>query len=489
MSSQTPNLLVLLPPRAAGLSARVLAAGATPVIDLSEGGQSPNPWPVGAWVRVRPDQEPAGQEGILYTGSADPVPGRATWLESKEPVTAPQGIAGVLLRGREAGGFSGERDGLEMLAQQQGTQPDGSCVLEAGLGPDTAASAVALGAVGVLIREQLYGLPELLGPHLRAKALRSGDLSSRVVAGVRVTASSLSPVVRRLADGEDPHTLWANWDSADDDVAKAFPAGQGLALAAGLVQRHESLEGILSAYKTAMTHARARAGGASAWTHGGAAGRSLSALRASNGKAVIATTGGNVGSGVLWQLAAWEGLAVAGAPLVGALATGQPVAAPISEVESGRAAFEQYVAKAPPQAAGSVLSGSALSDVPMPSSDEVGPSNHSGEAIAIVGLGCVLPDSPDIDTFWNNLRTGQDSIIEVPSDRWDAALYWVKERGVPDRTYSKIGGFVRDFKFKAREFRIPPKMASFIDKVQQMTLVAVKEALEHPWIRMHGHTQ
>ena len=468
MSSQTPHLLVLLPPRAAGLCARVRAAGGTPVIDLSEGGQAPSPWPEGAWVRIQPGQEPVGEEGVLLTGSADPVPGRSTWLESAEPMTAPEGIEGIVLRGREAGGFCGEQDGLEMLALQKG-----SCVLEAGLGPDTAASAVAMGAAGVLIREQLYALPELLGPHLRAKALRSGDLASRVVAGVRVTASSLSPIVRRLAEGEDPHTLWASWDRADDDVGKAFPAGQGLALAAGLLQRHESLEGILRAYSSAMSHARARAGVASAWTQAGAAGRSLSALRASNGTAVIATTGGNVGSGVLWQLAAWEGLPVAGAPLVGALATGQPVAAPISELEAARAAFEGDVASAPPQPAAPVLP-----DVPMPLSEETGPSNHSGEAIAIVGLGCVLPDSPDIDTFWENLRTGRNSIIEVPKDRWDADLYWVNERGIPDRTYSKIGGFVRDFKFKAREFRIPPKMASFIDQVQQMTLVAVKEALE-----------
>ena len=67
------------------------------------------------------------------------------------------------------------------------------------------------------------------------------------------------------------------------------------------------------------------------------------------------------------------------------------------------------------------------------------------KAVAIVGVGAVLPDAPDASTFWKNLESGRYSISDVQPDRWDPALYYDSDPKAPDRSYSKIGGWVREW--------------------------------------------
>ena len=49
--------------------------------------------------------------------------------------------------------------------------------------------------------------------------------------------------------------------------------------------------------------------------------------------------------------------------------------------------------------------------------------NTAHRAIAIVGVGAILPDAPNAPAFWNNVKTGRYSISEVPADRWDPERY------------------------------------------------------------------
>ncbi len=100
------------------------------------------------------------------------------------------------------------------------------------------------------------------------------------------------------------------------------------------------------------------------------------------------------------------------------------------------------------------------------------------EKVAIVGIGCVLPDANDCDQFWNNLLQGKYSIKEVPKDRWDPKVYYDPDAKAPDKTYTKIGSFIEDFEFNSLEFRIPPKMALVMDRTQKWGLTAVKQALQ-----------
>ena len=71
--------------------------------------------------------------------------------------------------------------------------------------------------------------------------------------------------------------------------------------------------------------------------------------------------------------------------------------------------------------------------------------NTAHRAIAIVGVGAILPDAPNAPAFWNNVKTGRYSISDVSPERWDPALYFDADHNAPDKTYSKIGGWVRDY--------------------------------------------
>ena len=100
------------------------------------------------------------------------------------------------------------------------------------------------------------------------------------------------------------------------------------------------------------------------------------------------------------------------------------------------------------------------------------------EPIAIVGIGAIMPDANNIHDFWQNIMSGKNSIKEVPINRWDPSLYHSEDRTVPDKTYSKIGAFVENFKLNPMDYRIPPNVLEQIDPVQQLALAAAKEALE-----------
>ena len=70
--------------------------------------------------------------------------------------------------------------------------------------------------------------------------------------------------------------------------------------------------------------------------------------------------------------------------------------------------------------------------------------NTAYRAIAIVGAGAVLPDAVNVPAFWQNVKNGRYSISEVPPGRWDPSLYYDADHAAPDKTYSKIGGWVRE---------------------------------------------
>ena len=100
-----------------------------------------------------------------------------------------------------------------------------------------------------------------------------------------------------------------------------------------------------------------------------------------------------------------------------------------------------------------------------------------GKKVAIVGLGGIFPDTENISQFWNNIINKKYSITEVPEDRWEPEIFYDSDHSSIDKTYSKIGGFVKDFKFKSIKYRIPPKMAEQMDQVQKWAILTAEEAL------------
>ncbi len=101
-------------------------------------------------------------------------------------------------------------------------------------------------------------------------------------------------------------------------------------------------------------------------------------------------------------------------------------------------------------------------------------------AVAIVGVGAIMPGAPDVERFWENLKSGTYSITEVDADRWDPELYFSPDPETDDATYSKIGGWVRDWEWKPFDWKlpIPPKVGSAMDEAQRWGIACTRSVLE-----------
>jgi acyl transferase domain-containing protein/NAD(P)H-dependent flavin oxidoreductase YrpB (nitropropane dioxygenase family)/NAD(P)-dependent dehydrogenase (short-subunit alcohol dehydrogenase family) len=100
------------------------------------------------------------------------------------------------------------------------------------------------------------------------------------------------------------------------------------------------------------------------------------------------------------------------------------------------------------------------------------------EPIGIIGMECIFPGSPDVESFWANILEGRDLITEVPAERWNADLYYRKgstaERG---KTPSKWGGFIDEIAFDPLQYGIPPQSLAAIEPVQLLSLEVASRAL------------
>ena len=106
--------------------------------------------------------------------------------------------------------------------------------------------------------------------------------------------------------------------------------------------------------------------------------------------------------------------------------------------------------------------------------------NTAYRAIAIVGAGAVLPDATNVAAFWENIKNGRYSISDVDPQRWDPALYYDPDPHAPDKTYSKIGGWVREFTWEPLKWHIPvpPRVVDAMDGAQKWAIACTREALE-----------
>src|SRR5271167_3375154 len=106
--------------------------------------------------------------------------------------------------------------------------------------------------------------------------------------------------------------------------------------------------------------------------------------------------------------------------------------------------------------------------------------NTAHRAIAIVGVGAVLPDAPNVPAFWENVKNSRYSVTEVTLDRWDPAFYYDPDPSAPDKTYSKIGGWVREAPWDPMKWHlpIPPRVVEGMDGAQKWAIACTREALE-----------
>ncbi|HEU5332543.1 MAG TPA: beta-ketoacyl synthase N-terminal-like domain-containing protein, partial [Actinocrinis sp.] len=104
---------------------------------------------------------------------------------------------------------------------------------------------------------------------------------------------------------------------------------------------------------------------------------------------------------------------------------------------------------------------------------------YTREPIAVVGMSAILPDAPDLAAFWANLTSGRYSISDVTPDRWDPGLFYDPDPAAPDKTYSRIGGWVRDYPWDPLGWRlpVPPAVGGQLDDGQKWAVAAARAAL------------
>jgi len=92
----------------------------------------------------------------------------------------------------------------------------------------------------------------------------------------------------------------------------------------------------------------------------------------------------------------------------------------------------------------------------------------SSQAIAIVGIGGVLPGAESLEVFWANIVAGRDAVAEVPDDRWAISgdKVYAPEPS-PDRVYSR------------RACLVAPPLPSFPDLALDSELVASLDPMFH----------
>ena len=94
----------------------------------------------------------------------------------------------------------------------------------------------------------------------------------------------------------------------------------------------------------------------------------------------------------------------------------------------------------------------------------------------IVGIGCVLPSSPNPDSYWKNMIRGNPLIRHLPKERINKELYLSRDRSAEDKTYSLDAGFVSESMIRS----ICKSMGldySRVPRLQVMSLEAIRQAI------------
>ena len=107
-------------------------------------------------------------------------------------------------------------------------------------------------------------------------------------------------------------------------------------------------------------------------------------------------------------------------------------------------------------------------------------SSTADDAVAIVGVGAILPDAPDAGAFWHNVtrRAATRSATSTrPAGTPRSTTTPTRRR--PTKTYSKIGGWVRDWEWDPLGWKlpIPPKVADAMDDGQKWAVACTRMAL------------
>ncbi|OGU14117.1 MAG: type I polyketide synthase [Geobacteraceae bacterium GWC2_53_11] len=102
--------------------------------------------------------------------------------------------------------------------------------------------------------------------------------------------------------------------------------------------------------------------------------------------------------------------------------------------------------------------------------------------VAIVGIGGIFPDAPDLTVFWDNISTGRTAFREVPEGRWmvPADSVYDPEPGKADCVYSRRGCFINRLPSAATlpDLAIDPALLDGLDPLFHLLIHAGKRAFD-----------
>ncbi len=110
--------------------------------------------------------------------------------------------------------------------------------------------------------------------------------------------------------------------------------------------------------------------------------------------------------------------------------------------------------------------------------------NYSAERIAVVAMGCLMPDAVNTKMLWDNILHKKVSIKEIPDSFLDKSLFYRPDmfgkQYKNDKTYTKIAAIPDDFDFTnlSRKYKIPPAIAAYMDTNQKVTVFCVDQVMD-----------
>ncbi len=101
----------------------------------------------------------------------------------------------------------------------------------------------------------------------------------------------------------------------------------------------------------------------------------------------------------------------------------------------------------------------------------------SSEPVAVVGMACIFPGSPDVSAYWRNILAANDCITDIPPARNREEEYAVLLQG--DDISCRRGGFLpEEHRFSPVDYGIMPDVCRDIDPEQLLILETIDKALE-----------
>ncbi|MFJ5779718.1 SDR family NAD(P)-dependent oxidoreductase [Streptomyces sp. NPDC093094] len=116
---------------------------------------------------------------------------------------------------------------------------------------------------------------------------------------------------------------------------------------------------------------------------------------------------------------------------------------------------------------------------------DTGSRRPADEPLAVVGVGLRMPgDAHDLDSLWQVLAEGRDTVTTVPADRFDVDAHYDPDPDAEGRTYTRHASFLGDVAhFDAAFFGISPREAEPMDPQHRLLLEAAWNSLENAGIR------